>query len=87
MFIEITLFAYLIDLVIGEIKMKHPVAFMGGFIQWFEKVFYNDSVLRGGLLTLSLLSLVFIIVYSIVLSISYLPDPLAIITESILAST
>ncbi len=87
MFIEITLFAYLIDLAIGEMKMKHPVAFMGDFIQWFEKRFYDDSLLRGGLLTLSLLTLVFLIVYGITFLISYLPDPLALLIKSVLAST
>ncbi len=87
MFIELTLFAYLIDLVIGEIRMKHPVAFMGDFIQWFEKGFYKDSVLRGGLLTFSLLTLVFLIVYGFIFLNSYLPDPLALITSSFLAST
>ncbi|GMT48951.1 MAG: cobalamin biosynthesis protein CobD [bacterium] len=87
MFIELTLFAYLIDLVVGEIKMRHPVAFMGDFIQWFEKAFYDDSMLRGGWLTLSLLTLVFLIVYGVTFLISYLPCPLALIVLSILSST
>ena len=74
MFITITLVAYLIDRIFGEFKynntIKHPVVYMGDFIQYFEKHFYKDSVLRGFLLTLSLLFVVFYIAYSITYFIS-----------------
>ncbi|MDX9742345.1 MAG: adenosylcobinamide-phosphate synthase CbiB [Arcobacteraceae bacterium] len=65
MYFELTFFAYLIDRIFGEFsflkKYKHPIIFMGEFIQWFEKKFYKDSILRGFYLTLSLLCIVFCI--------------------------
>ena len=54
------------DRVIGEFKfIKHPVVFMGDFIQWFESKYYMNSIYRGILLNLSLLSLVFVVIYII----------------------
>ncbi len=65
MFYSIALIAYVLDLVFGEFEklkfLKHPIIFMGDYIKWFEKRFYKDSVLRGGLLTISLVTVVFII--------------------------
>ncbi|RDX34022.1 cobalamin biosynthesis protein CobD [Arcobacter sp. HD9-500m-PIT-SAG03] len=59
-FLDIVLMAFFIDRIFGEFSfIKHPVIFMGDFISWFEKKFYQNSVLRGSLLTLSLLFLVF----------------------------
>ncbi|MGB5917725.1 adenosylcobinamide-phosphate synthase CbiB [Arcobacter sp.] len=61
------LVAYFIDYFFGELEkvkfFKHPVIFMGDYIKWFEKSFYKDSIVRGVTLTLSLLSIVFIITY------------------------
>ena len=69
MFFDITLIAYLIDRVFGEFDFikwyRHPVVFMGDFIKSFEKYFYKDSIIRGAILTLSLLSLIFVIIYMI----------------------
>jgi len=39
---------------------------MGDFIKWFEKHFYKDNIVRGGILTFSLLLAIFIITYTIV---------------------
>jgi len=39
---------------------------MGDFIKWFEKNFYKDSILRGGILTFSLLAIIFIVTSTIV---------------------
>ena len=65
MFYSIALIAYVLDLVFGEFEklkfLKHPIIFMGDYIKWFEKRFYKDSVLRGGLLTISLVAVVFVI--------------------------
>ncbi len=68
MFYSIALIAYVLDLVFGEFEklkfknlFRHPIIFMGDYIKWFEKRFYKDSVLRGGLLTISLVTVVFII--------------------------
>jgi adenosylcobinamide-phosphate synthase len=61
------LVAYFIDYFFGELEkvkfFKHPVIFMGDYIKWFEKSFYKDSIVRGVTLTLSLISIVFIITY------------------------
>ncbi|MEA3498097.1 MAG: adenosylcobinamide-phosphate synthase CbiB [Campylobacterota bacterium] len=66
MYFEITLIAYIIDRVFGEFKyLKHPVVFMGDFIKAYENKFYKDTIVRGVFLTISLLSVVFIITFSI----------------------
>lgn len=59
MYFEITFLAYFIDRVFGEFKyIKHPIIYMGDFITWFERRYYKDSILRGGILVLLLLSIV-----------------------------
>lgn len=69
MHFEISLLAYIIDKIFGEFRFikfyKHPVIFMGDFISWFEKRFYKDSIARGVILNLSLLSLIFVVVFFI----------------------
>ena len=69
MHFEISLLAYIIDKSFGEFRFikfyKHPVVFMGDFISWFEKRFYKDSIARGVILNLSLLSLIFVVVFFI----------------------
>ncbi|MEA3290528.1 MAG: adenosylcobinamide-phosphate synthase CbiB [Campylobacterota bacterium] len=66
MFIEITFIAYILDRIFGEFKyIRHPVVFMGNFISWFEKHFYKDDILRGVILTISLLTLTAMITLSI----------------------
>lgn len=69
MHFEISLLAYIIDKIFGEFRFikfyKHPVIFMGDFISWFEKRFYKDSIVRGVILNLSLLSLIFVVVFFI----------------------
>lgn len=67
MFVEIALLAYVVDRVFGEFKsLKHPVIFMGEFITWFESRFYQNSIISGWLLTMSLLILVFVASFIIV---------------------
>ncbi|MGM0623274.1 MAG: adenosylcobinamide-phosphate synthase CbiB [Campylobacterota bacterium] len=62
MHFELTLIAYLIDRVFGEFSFikfyKHPVVFMGDFIAWYEKRFYGNSIMRGGVLSLLLVMIV-----------------------------
>ena len=56
MYVEIALVTYLIDRTFGEFGfIRHPVILMGDYITWFEKHFYQDSIMRGALLTLSLI--------------------------------
>lgn len=70
MFFELTLIAYIIDRIFGEFNFvktyKHPVVFMGDFIKWYEKRYYKDSILSGIFLTITLLLLIFFIVYIVV---------------------
>lgn len=67
MHFELALFAYIIDRIFGEFSFiktyKHPVIFMGEYIKWFEKKYYQDSILRGFFLTLSLTALVGLIAF------------------------
>lgn len=66
---EIALIAYAIDRIFGEFSFlkfyRHPVIFMGDFIEWFEKHFYRDSLFRGVILALALLFLIFIPIFLI----------------------
>ncbi|MCX6075341.1 MAG: adenosylcobinamide-phosphate synthase CbiB [Campylobacterales bacterium] len=61
--ILIALFAYLIDRVFGEFSffskstLKHPVVAIGEMVSYFEKRFYQDSVLRGFFLVTFILAM------------------------------
>jgi len=71
MYIMLTLLAYLIDRVFGEFKyIRHPVVFMGDFIKFYEKRYYQDNIVSGMFLTLSLLLIVFIITLTLTYFIS-----------------
>ena len=65
MYIDILILAYFIDAIFSEFSqikyLKHPIVFMGNYISWFEKKFYKNSVFRGFILTISLITLVFFI--------------------------
>jgi adenosylcobinamide-phosphate synthase len=69
MYLELTFFSYIIDKVFGEFSFirfyKHPVIFMGEFIKWFEKNFYQNTIFRGSLLTVLLISITCIIIFCI----------------------
>ena len=61
---------------------------MGRYISWFEKYFYKNSIFRGFILNISLLSLVFFISFFITLIFSLFNNIyIEIILNSILAST
>jgi len=63
-YFSIALVAFISDAMFGEFGfIKHPVIFMGDFIKFYEKHFYKDSVIRGVILTFSLLFIVFLIVF------------------------
>lgn len=86
--IETSLLAYLIDKYIGEFKIiKHPVIFMGEYIKWFEKRFYKNSIFKGTVLNLSLLTLVFIITFGLTSTFSLFNPYIEIVLTSIVAST
>ena len=69
MFFEVALIGYIVDMIFSEFQklkfLKHPIIFMGDYISWFEKKFYKDSIFRGILLCISLVFIVFCIVYLI----------------------
>lgn len=91
-FLWIALFAILIDYIIGELPIRHPVQFMGDFVQFYEKYFYKNTVTRGIILVVLLI----IIVGSISIFIQYklllmfnkniIPDYLYIGVISVIAS-
>ena len=56
------LIAYVIDIIFGEFKfIKHPIILMGQYIDWFEKYFYNDNKINGFFLTISLITISFLV--------------------------
>jgi adenosylcobinamide-phosphate synthase len=83
----ITVFAYVIDRVFGEFAfIKHPVIVIGQFITFFEKRFYQDSVLRGVFLLLFTLSITLALSFFTVQVLTLLPNFLNILIISIIAS-
>ena len=87
MFFELTALAYLIDLFFGEFPCKHPVAWMGDFINGFERHFYSERILPGALLVASLISVTLLISAALVYLCGFLPAGVAIVILAILAST
>lgn len=85
--IELALAAYFIDKFFGELPCKHPVMFMGDFIQVFEKRFYQDSVARGAMLVLSLICLTWLVSFLIQQISAFLPENLQFFVLAICAST
>jgi len=85
--ILIAFFAYLIDRKFGEFRfIKHPIIFIGELISNFEKKFYAQTVLRGFLLVLFVLTVVGLTSFTLILVLSYLPLWLNIILSSLIAS-
>ncbi|MEA1982571.1 MAG: adenosylcobinamide-phosphate synthase CbiB, partial [Campylobacterota bacterium] len=83
----ITIFAYLIDRVFGEFRfIKHPIILIGELITYFEEKFYKDSILRGALLVLFVLSVVSFFSVSTTLFLAELPTTLNVLLSSIIAS-
>lgn len=84
---ELAFAAYLIDKLFGELPCKHPVMFMGDFISEFEKRFYQDSILRGVMLVLSLIGATWLVSVSIIQLSEFLPENLQFFVLAICAST
>ncbi len=85
--ISIALFAYMIDKIFGEfIFIKHPVIIIGDIINFFEDRFYKDSILRGLMLVIFVLSVVGIISFVLENILSVLPESLETIITSLAAS-
>jgi adenosylcobinamide-phosphate synthase len=83
----IAFFAYLIDRFFGEFRfMKHPVIRIGEVISFFEEKFYKESVFRGFLLVLFVLTIVSIFVFALTLYLQLLHPLINIIISSFIAS-
>ncbi len=85
--ILIAIIAYLTDRAFGELPIiKHPVIAMGEMITFFEDNFYKDSIFRGILLVLFMVTTVGIFSITIHLYLSYLTTVLTIIISGVIAS-
>ena len=83
----VSLIAYSIDKFFGEFSfIKHPIINIGEMIQFFEDKFYKNSVSRGFLLVLFVLSIVGLASFSISLYLAELNIVVNIIITSIIAS-
>ena len=83
----VSLIAYSIDKFFGEFSfIKHPIINIGEMIQFFEDKFYKNSVSRGFLLVLFVLSIVGLVSFSISLYLAELHIVVNIIITSIIAS-
>lgn len=84
----IALMALLIDRFFGEfVFVRHPVMLMGDAIIWFEKRFYQQSILRGLFLLFFILVIVILPGLVIFALLGLFPNALTVILTSILAST
>lgn len=87
MYFELALLAYLIDISIGELPVKHPVILMGDYITFFEKKFYSNQMRRGALLVVSLFVLTGLISKVLVSLSDLFPVVIRLMIIAILAST
>lgn len=84
----IALIALLIDRLFGEFLNRwHPVVLIGQLISHFERHFYKDSVSRGLLLLISVLTVTLLSVVALSWLLSWLPDWLNLMLSGIIAST
>ncbi len=85
--IFIALFAYLIDRKFGEFTfVKHPVIVIGELISFFENKFYKNSITRGCLLVVFVLSVVGFFSIALYLYLQFFSPFLNIILSSFIAS-
>ncbi|MCD4667796.1 MAG: adenosylcobinamide-phosphate synthase CbiB [Sulfurimonas sp.] len=84
--ILIAIFAYFIDKQFGEFPIKHPIILIGEIITFFEDNFYKNTILRGVLLLIFILSSIGVISIAIHLLLNCLATFLTIVISSIIAS-
>jgi adenosylcobinamide-phosphate synthase len=83
----IAILAYLIDRLFGEFTfIRHPISYMGDLITFFEKKFYKDSIFRGCIMVLFVISIVALFAITLSNYFALLPGWLNIIASSIVAS-
>ncbi len=91
--IYIVLIALIIDIIIGEFPTKHPVEFIGDYINFFERKVYKNTVTQGVILLASLLLMVaaLVILLQFVLpklfALLGIPKLIFVFTLGVLAST
>lgn len=85
--------ALITDILIGELPGKHPVEYMGDFINWYQTKYYKSSIIRGSILFISLVCIVllssFILQYGLfyIIQIYKIPVLVAGILVGIIASS
>jgi len=83
----VAIFAYLIDRYFGEFQfIKHPIISIGEMITFFEQKYYKDTIFRGIMLVLFILSITGSIAFIVTLFLAELPLFLNIFFSSIIAS-
>lgn len=83
----IAIFAYLIDKFFGDFPFKlHPLALIREWVEFFEEKFYKDTVGRGILLLIFILTIVGAFSIAIHLYLIILPTFIYIIASSLIAS-
>jgi len=84
----VAVLAYLIDRKFGEFRfIKHPIIVIGEMISFFEEKFYKDSITRGALLVLFVLTITGSLSYALELYfVEFLTPWLNILITSFLAS-
>ena len=79
--------ATVIDRIFGEFPLrKHPIEVIGELIGAFENFFYKDSVFRGFLLVLSVITVISIFAFSITIYLEQFATALNVIISSVIAS-
>ena len=80
--------AYSVDRIFGEFGfIRHPVILMGDYIKWFEKHFYTNTIIKGIILSLTLIGIVGILSYTLQSLLLPTSSPLTILFLGMLAST
>ncbi|MEN4053679.1 MULTISPECIES: adenosylcobinamide-phosphate synthase CbiB [Sulfurimonas] len=83
----IALLAYLIDKLFGEFTfIKHPIILIGDVISFFETKLYKDSVVRGVLLVVAVLTVISLVSFAIATYLQLLNSLVNIIISGFIAS-
>jgi len=87
-YIETALIAYVIDRIFGEFRyIRHPVVLMGDYIKWFKRNFYRQSIARGILLALSLISITLVASLTLQSLFTFHSSLLTLLLQGVTAST
>ena len=85
--IIITILAYIIDKIFGEFQfIKHPIVIIGELITYFEENYYENSVQRGLMLVIFVISSVSFVSLMLATLLEVLPIFINILLTSIIAS-